>query len=1025
MTFEEILLLCRHSRMFTKSAIRQRALLLSQLWLAAAICGASIISTAHAASSYVLVPLTNVWKYNATGTNLGTAWVQTNYDDSEFLSGPGGLGVEDNPAITNLLNTTLTLSNAANVYITNFYFRTHFTLTNNPSSVTLTSSNQIDDGAVFYVNGQEFNRIRMPTGTIQATTLASANANPEGVFTNAVIPSSMLVQGDNVLAVEVHQGTTTSSDIVFLMAVIVDSFTNTAPLITAQPVDTGSFPNQSPSLSVTASGTAPLRYQWFSNNVALANATNATLPFPSVQTNSSANYFVVVTNVSGSVTSRIASLVVVTTSLTPLKLMEFTNVWRYNLSGTELGSTWRTNGYDDSAWPAAAGVLVKTPNNAFPEPINPVLALTNSSGMVITTYYFRTHFALPSGYDHIALLSSNLIDDGAVFYLNGLEAGRVRVAAAHTANTFATPSPNDGEGYDTVFIPTTNLMSGDNVMAVEVHQSTAVSSDVVWGMQLRAYVGNNSPASIVNQLASQTVAEGQSFSWHADVAGGQPLFYQWFRNGVALTIQTNATIAFTPAHPGNSGDYFFIASNSLNAVTSSVATLTVIADTTTPKLLAVFATNDFSTVLVIFSEAITAASATNFANYSFAPGITLLNAQLLAHDRVLLTVSGIDPQLDYYLTAANIADTADTPNFIAPGTSLHVGHDTSVPSPILRSIGNVFVIIFENQNWSQIKTNPNCPYINGLLPQASYCENYFGHNNEHPSEPNYIWLEAGSDFGYMDDAGQTTDRVASTNHLSTQLFNVGIEWRGYMESMPRGSTGTTNANPYYGRHNPFAFFDDVTTNYSYCTNHVRPYADFAGDLAAGFIGRYNFITPNITNDMHDLAPGSTSAAKQGDTWLSNELPQILNSPAFQSNGAVFITWDENNFSPTEPIGMIVLSPLAKGNGYISRVFHDHSSTLRTMQEIFGVRPYLGDVANANTLADLFKDLALTPPVLSNGVVTVTLNGAAVGRTNYVQVSSNLMNWTTISTNVATDVTITINDSVVGQSARFYRVIELP
>src|SRR5438477_5261621 len=133
-----------------------------------------------------------------------------------------------------------------------------------------------------------------------------------------------------------------------------------------------------------------------------------------------------------------------------------------------------------------------------------------------------------------------------------------------------------------------------------------------------------------------------------------------------------------------------------------------------------------------------------------------------------------------------------------------------------------------------------------------------------------------------------------------------------MESLPAGATGTNDASPYLARHNPFAFFDDVTTNYDYCTNHVRPYSRFAGDLAANRIGRYNFITPNITNDMHNLASGSTSLARQGDRWLSQELPQILNSAAFSNDGAIFITWDESNLSTTNSIGMIVVSPFAKG-----------------------------------------------------------------------------------------------------------------
>jgi hypothetical protein len=260
--------------------------------------------------------------------------------------------------------------------------------------------------------------------------------------------------------------------------------------------------------------------------------------------------------------------------------------------------------------------------------------------------------------------------------------------------------------------------------------------------------------------------------------------------------------------------------------------------------------------------------------------------------------------------------------------------------------------------------------------------------------------------------------------LAAQLFRAGIEWRGYMEDMPYGGVGITNAIPYLARHNPFAFFDDVTTNYDYCTNHVRPYAELAGDLAAGRIGRYNFLIPNVTNDMHSFAPGSTSLTKQGDNWLARELPQILNSSAYSNNGAIFITWDENDFTENSAIGMILLSPLAKGGGYASVVPHDHSSTLRTMQEIFQVRPYLGAAVNASPLNDLFKDFLLTV-VRSNGLTSVRLDNPRPGKTNYVQVSADLIHWTTISTNV-TSGSLTVPDpGAVGSPQRFYRAVGLP
>ncbi len=63
-------------------------------------------------------------------------------------------------------------------------------------------------------------------------------------------------------------------------------------------------------------------------------------------------------------------------------------------------------------------------------------------------------------------------------------------------------------------------------------------------------------------------------------------------------------------------------------------------------------------------------------------------------------------------------------------------------------------------------------------------------------------------------------------------------------------------------------------------------------------------------------------------------------------------WDEGA-SGDGPIGMIVVSPKAKGGGYANTIAYDHSSTLRTIEEIFGVTPMLGDAANATDLSDLF------------------------------------------------------------------------
>ncbi|HKN35642.1 MAG TPA: alkaline phosphatase family protein, partial [Terriglobales bacterium] len=90
----------------------------------------------------------------------------------------------------------------------------------------------------------------------------------------------------------------------------------------------------------------------------------------------------------------------------------------------------------------------------------------------------------------------------------------------------------------------------------------------------------------------------------------------------------------------------------------------------------------------------------------------------------------------------------------------------------------------------------------------------------------------------------------------------------------------------------------------------------------------------------------------GDTWLANNIPMIMNSTAYQQGGVIFITWDEGE-GGDGPIGMIVLSPMAKGAGYQNTVHYTHGSTLRTLEEIFHVTPLLGDAANQTDLRDLF------------------------------------------------------------------------
>ena len=84
------------------------------------------------------------------------------------------------------------------------------------------------------------------------------------------------------------------------------------------------------------------------------------------------------------------------------------------------------------------------------------------------------------------------------------------------------------------------------------------------------------------------------------------------------------------------------------------------------------------------------------------------------------------------------------------------------------------------------------------------------------------------------------------------------------------------------------------------------------------------------------------------------VPAILESTAYRSGGVLFITWDEAG-KGDGPIPMIVLSPFAKGNHYSNAIYYTHSSTLRTLQEIFGVSPLIRYASSLPDLHDLFQE----------------------------------------------------------------------
>jgi hypothetical protein len=268
-------------------------------------------------------------------------------------------------------------------------------------------------------------------------------------------------------------------------------------------------------------------------------------------------------------------------------------------------------------------------------------------------------------------------------------------------------------------------------------------------------------------------------------------------------------------------------------------------------------------------------------------------------------------------------------------------------------IGVVFYIDMENHNWTQppgetpnqIFGSPAAPYINSLVTpgnpnaaQVSYCSAY--HNvlatatgtppSIHPSEPNYIWQENGSNLGIFSD----NDPYAATNpavpaiqaylmantqvsgqNLSGLLNDARIFWAAYQEdtnllntdggninqggsptntpvkkkdlTVPLSSfsgTATTYTNPYNAsnqfnfacKHDGTLFFEatnggNVTTTQNTEAKHYRPLQQLFRDLDNNKVGKYNLITPDQYNDMHSAL---TNGFTYHGTAYTGDLSQI-------------------------------------------------------------------------------------------------------------------------------------------------------
>ena len=605
------------------------------------------------------------WSYDASGTELitnATPYFEVGFDDSAWPVGAALLGTEGTaiaePIRTPVLNTTAGGPNTS-------YYRTHFLLPVSAAEVeSLRARTMIDDGVVLYLNGTDAFRLGMAAGPYNFTTAASrttGDASYEGPFG---LDPSLLVDGDNLLAGDLHAVNATSSDNVFGVELIavVGTIEQEPPSIFTPPVG-GTFEEyDSFTLSVTASGTPPLSYQWNLDGSPILGATASSYAVTSAQPSDSGSYTVDISNINGNISSAavnvtvnpdvVAPTVVIACALfdgvtvtvefsEPIPESQATNTanyalsfinggasvaildasvagnivslttdprsldnyrisvanitdlaetpnalnpdpsvvdlfsedlvlgaaagvtWSYNDTGEDLGTAWSQPGFDASSWATGDPLfymkvgtpgILEIPDLTFMSSTN-ASGSTNAAGTArIVTYYFRHTFTLDEDPTVVPLLFRYILDDGAIFHVNGVEVLRVGMPAdpidyVTLANR---TQANDQFFEDAVEVPGTAFVQGSNLIAVEAHQTSLTSSDLAFALQVLAKKAVVVPALLV----SIDTSTGDAIITHNGASAGVPVYVQEASvlDGPGGTTTTWTTLPGGPhASPFNAG----------------------------------------------------------------------------------------------------------------------------------------------------------------------------------------------------------------------------------------------------------------------------------------------------------------------------------------------------------------------------------------------------------------------------------------------------------------------------------------
>lgn len=445
-----------------------------------------------------------VWKYLDTGADPGAGWQAPDYDDGGWEMGPAPLGYGDgDEATTNRFGP-----DPNNKFITTYY-RHGFNVTNASEFTNLSLRLLRDDGAVVYLNGVEIFRSNLPTNTILAITLASTNVAAIDETTNfhaTAVNPGLLSNDLNVVAVEIHQVSTNSSDISFDLA-LTGNYVPVPPVVAIiSPADGAMLSRGNATINATAYDSlgSIVRVEFFENANKLGEDLTApySLTWPNIPLGSHTFRAVAVNNSGLSATSA-----PVTVTVLPA-FIHSTAEWKYLEDGSNQGTAWRGLGFNDSGWSNGIAQL----GYGDGDETTLISGGPDTNGMITTTTtYFRHVFHVADTLGVSNLVVRLLRDDSGIAYLNGTEIFRSNMPQGPPSFTNFAASivnvPQESQFYSTN-VPLGLLTTGSNVVAVEIHQGNSTSSDVSFNLELLPNIPPTFPTVAITSPTNNTIVTG-------------------------------------------------------------------------------------------------------------------------------------------------------------------------------------------------------------------------------------------------------------------------------------------------------------------------------------------------------------------------------------------------------------------------------------------------------------------------------------------------------------------------------------